>query len=372
MPHKRNSSQSERWRSRLTPHDKVYRMLGYLAGAAVLYALCIGLILNEIALGTLSRPFGYGLIAYAAVGLTVFYLLVRYSHKTGIANWKLAWVQGMYGVVFLLLLYAAIESLHATLLMGIPLVIVFCAFPLRPGQTLWLSACAIAGLALTCALLVAYDPVAFPARLEAMRFLLTSVAIIAVTFIARDLHRLRMRVQQRTEELLSAMARIELLATTDELTSLSNRRHMHELLDIEERRQQQQYRATCIALIDVDHFKQINDRYGHAGGDAALRTLAHAARGMLRAGDTLARWGGEEFLLLMPDTSLRDGFCVMERMLAAVRTMPLMEADPDFRLTFSAGVAESRADERIADAIRRADMALYRAKEQGRDQIVSA
>jgi len=371
MPHKRNS-QSDRWRSRLTPHDKVYRMLGYLAGAAVLYALCIGLILNEIALGSLSRTFGYGLIAYAAATVAVFYLLVRNSHRTRIKNWKLAWAQGLNGVVFLLLLYAAIESVHATLLMGIPLVLVFCAFPLRPAQTLWLSICAIAGLGLTCALLVAYDPVALPARVEAMRFFLTSVAITAVTFISRDLHRLRMRVQQQTEDLLRAMARIELLATTDELTSLSNRRHMHELLDIEERRQQHQYRATCIALIDVDHFKQINDRYGHAGGDAALRTLAHAARGMLRAGDTLARWGGEEFLLLMPDTALRDGCCVMERMLAAVRTMPLMEGVPDFRLTFSAGVAESKANERIADAIRRADMALYRAKEQGRDRIVSA
>ena len=371
MQPKRNS-QSERWRSRLTPGDKVYRMLGYLAGAAVLYALCIALILGEIALGSLSRPFGYGLIAYAAAGVTVFYLLVRYSHRTGIKNWKLAWAQGLNGVVFLLLLYAAIESVHGTILMGIPLVLVFCAFPLRPGQTLWLSVCAIAGLGLTCALLVAYDPVAFPARLEAVRFLLTSVAITAVTIISRDLHRLRMRVEERTEELLRAMAKIELLATTDELTSLSNRRHMHELLDIEERRQQQQYRATCIALIDVDHFKQINDRYGHEGGDNALRTLAHAARGMLRAGDTLARWGGEEFLLLMPDTVLRDGCCVMERMLAAVRTMPLIDAEPGFRLTFSAGVVESKANERIADAIRRADMALYRAKEQGRDRIVSA
>ena len=365
------NSQSERWRKRLAPHDKVYRMLGYLAGAALLYALCIGLILGEIALGSLSRPFGYGLIAYAAFGVTVFYLLVRFSHRTRIANWKLAWIQGLYGVVFLLLLYAAIESVHATILTGIPMVIVFCAFPLRPPQTLWLSMCAIAGLALTCALLVAYDPVTFEARIEATNFLLTSVAITAVTFISRDLHRLRMRVEERTEELLRAMARIELLATTDELTSLSNRRHMHELLDIEERRQQQQYRATCIALIDVDHFKQINDRYGHAGGDAALRTLAQAARGMLRAGDTLARWGGEEFLLLMPDTVLRDGRSVVERMLAAVRTMPLLEAAPEFRLTFSAGVVESRADERIADAIRRADMALYRAKEQGRDRIVS-
>ena len=371
MPPKPDT-RSERWRSRLTPRDKVHRMLGYLAGAALLYALCVGLILNEIALGLLSRSFGYGLIAYAGIGVTAFYLLVRFSDRTRLANWKLAWAQGLYGVVFLLLLYAAIESVHAIILIGIPLVIVFCAFPLRPAQTLWLSVCAIAGLGLTSALLTAYDPATFPAHTEAMNFLLASVAITAVTVIARDLHQLRMRVGQQTEELLRAMARIELLATTDELTSLSNRRHMHELLDLEERRQQQQYRATCIALIDVDHFKQINDRFGHAGGDAALRTLAQAARGMLRAGDTLARWGGEEFLLLMPDTVLRDGCSVMERMLAAVRTMPLLEAAPEFRLTFSAGVVESRAGERIADAIRRADMALYRAKEQGRDRIVAA
>ena len=100
------------------------------------------------------------------------------------------------------------------------------------------------------------------------------------------------------------METIRTLATMDELTSLANRRHMNEVLGAEERRKGMPSRRVCIALLDIDFFKNINDRYGHAGGDAVLRTFAAAARAELRANDVLARWGGEEFLLLLPDTGL--------------------------------------------------------------------
>jgi len=160
------------------------------------------------------------------------------------------------------------------------------------------------------------------------------------------------------------------LATVDELTSLVNRRRMHEVLEAEERRQSDG-RGTCIALLDIDFFKQVNDRYGHAAGDAVLRSFSNTARACLRANDVLARWGGEEFLLLLPDAAPEDARSVLERMAERVHDMKVAGLQ-ERRISFSAGLATRRAGEPFADAIHRADKALYQAKEAGRDRIVLA
>lgn len=163
-----------------------------------------------------------------------------------------------------------------------------------------------------------------------------------------------------------------MLATVDELTSLVNRRRMHEVLEAEERRQadgREGGKVSCIALLDIDFFKQVNDQHGHAAGDAVLRSFSVAARACLRANDVLARWGGEEFLLLLPDAAPEDARLVLERMAERVRTMPAPGLHGR-RISFSAGLATRRDGEPFADAIHRADKALYRAKEAGRARIV--
>lgn len=347
-------------------------MLGYWAATVALYLLCFGLVFDEIRTGRLDRGFGFAVIAFGVACLTFFYVLIRRSPSMGIPHWQLAWAQGFAAVATELLLYAAIRTSHGAILIGMPVVIAFLTFALRPRQTFALAAFAVGGLAATSATIHILDPVAFPARTEVVNVMLASIGVIAASFITRDLQVLRQRMRSQADDLMAALARIELLATTDELTALSNRRHMHELLDQEERRQASQFHPTSIALIDIDHFKQINDRFGHDGGDAALRALAAEARRSLRGDDTLARWGGEEFLLLMPGTTRPDAVAVVERMLAGVRELPLDGFGEPFRLTFSAGVIECQPGERFADAVRRSDKAMYEAKARGRDIVVAA
>jgi diguanylate cyclase (GGDEF)-like protein len=191
---------------------------------------------------------------------------------------------------------------------------------------------------------------------------------VSTALLSGEMSKLRSRMRYQKRELSEALDTIRILATVDELTSLVNRRHMNEVLEAEEQRQAVAA-DTCIALLDIDFFKQVNDRYGHATGDAVLRSFSDAARASLRANDVLARWGGEEFLLLLPHSAPDDARAVLERMADRVRSMRVPGLNGD-RISFSAGLAARRPGETCADVISRADKALYQAKNAGRDRIV--
>jgi diguanylate cyclase (GGDEF)-like protein len=265
-----------------------------------------------------------------------------------------------------------LPDVRGALLMIMLVVMVFCTFAMRPRATLGLCAAAIGMLGLTMALLVARDPVTFPQRVELMHFALAACSLLAVTLLTGEMNKLRAGLKAQKQELQAALGQIRTLATVDELTSLANRRYMNEVLANEERRQSVPEQPLCIALLDIDFFKNVNDRFGHHGGDNVLRTFAAAARAELRAGDLLARWGGEEFLLLLPDTGVAEALPVLRRMAERVRAVEVPGVDMERDLTFSAGLVERVEDEPFADTISRADGAMYQAKGSGRDKVVTA
>jgi diguanylate cyclase (GGDEF)-like protein/PAS domain S-box-containing protein len=162
--------------------------------------------------------------------------------------------------------------------------------------------------------------------------------------------------------------RLRELATTDGLTGIHNRRHFFELAEAEVARVERYGGGLSAAMIDVDHFKRLNDEHGHAVGDEALRTLASAARRVLRRVDILARYGGEEFVVLFPETDLVSASRVVERLRAAVAAEPIPGTAA--RITVSAGAVAWRAGEQLDATLRRADAALYRAKAEGRNRVV--
>jgi diguanylate cyclase (GGDEF)-like protein len=155
------------------------------------------------------------------------------------------------------------------------------------------------------------------------------------------------------------------LALRDELTGAPNRRSMIDMLRM--RVSTMQGGSSMIAILDIDHFKQVNDRWGHDVGDEALKRFYDACRGSLRASDALGRWGGEEFLLVGHGSTEDDVSALYDRVLAAVGTIQLPGAPDDFRLAFSMGVSHLGSGDRdVERAIKLADEALYRAKEGGR------
>ncbi|MCC6332635.1 MAG: sensor domain-containing diguanylate cyclase [Myxococcales bacterium] len=171
--------------------------------------------------------------------------------------------------------------------------------------------------------------------------------------------------QKRVEE------RLRELATTDALTGAHNRRHFFELAEAELARAGRYRHSLCVGMLDLDHFKAVNDRFGHQVGDEALQLVVAAARAQLRKPDVVGRYGGEEFALMLPETSLDDAAEVLERTRQAVEAIVLVSAGEQVHLTVSAGVVAWKVGERIDETLHRADDALYQAK-QGRNRVVRA
>jgi len=162
------------------------------------------------------------------------------------------------------------------------------------------------------------------------------------------------------------------LATEDTLTGMPNRGRTAQLAMAALEAAAAEQRPLTVAIIDLDHFKDINDRCGHATGDFVLREFARVSRGSLRAGDILGRWGGEEFLLILPDTTLDAALASVERLraLALAIEVPSPDRQSPMRVTFSAGLATTADGARSLDEIiARADAALYEAKNEGRDLV---
>jgi diguanylate cyclase (GGDEF)-like protein/PAS domain S-box-containing protein len=166
---------------------------------------------------------------------------------------------------------------------------------------------------------------------------------------------------------------VQSLALTDHLTGLQNRRSLFELGRIEFARSNRTYRPFSCLMLDIDHFKQINDNYGHPIGDQVLRQIAECAQRSIRDVDLIGRYGGEEFLIFLPETDLVTAQRVAERLRASIEKTPMKASEQELRVTVSIGI--SRKDENTLELetlIARADQALYVAKHKGRNQVASS
>ena len=157
---------------------------------------------------------------------------------------------------------------------------------------------------------------------------------------------------------------------TDSLTGALNRRAMEEIALRETSRSIRHGRPLCMIVLDVDHFKRLNDTRGHAAGDCALQALVNQVKTLLRSNDLIARTGGEEFTILLPDTSAAEGILAAERVRQAIEGLNVLFENETFRFTVSAGVAQFDARQGSWETMmRRADTAMYEAKERGRNSV---
>lgn len=166
--------------------------------------------------------------------------------------------------------------------------------------------------------------------------------------------------------------KFEKQALNDPLTGLPNRRGVQQFIDFEIGRAKRQSEALSIILCDIDRFKQVNDKYGHDAGDLALQHVATLFKSSIRHQDAVSRWGGEEFLFVLPSTKEVDGEHLAEKIRRSLAHTPVQLKDDQLTITASFGVAQLNLSIGLDNALTQADKALYQAKENGRNQVLSA
>ena len=202
---------------------------------------------------------------------------------------------------------------------------------------------------------------AWPDEARILKTLALNIAIsLAITVLVLFLAHLLIRGYQR---------RLEAMATTDKLTGAANR-HVFEMLFTQTvKASKRRDEPIAVVSLDIDRFKSVNDNFGHAGGDTVIKTLADAVRGEMRESDTLCRWGGEEFLILMPNCTSNNAAKKAEAIRNAVRARAIRFGRDDIQITISLGVAQYREAETLDSLVSRVDTALYRSKREGRDRV---
>ncbi|NRF27992.1 diguanylate cyclase [Vibrio coralliilyticus] len=201
------------------------------------------------------------------------------------------------------------------------------------------------------------------------RIVFPQVAVVAIVFLVLAILVTWGILIQAYENRSVYEKQLYLEATTDGLTQLKNRRYFMALGENEQRMHRYQNKELCLLLIDIDHFKRINDTYGHSVGDEALKHIVHLCEQNLRKTDILGRLGGEEFAVLLPDTTMDDALDVANRIRESVRESPFCVEHSRLRLTVSIGIAKLQTQPHFEELLEQADKAMYQAKHAGRNTI---
>ncbi len=199
-----------------------------------------------------------------------------------------------------------------------------------------------------------------------------TVLLVIALFVADQVASLREELTGRTWELERALAQVRDMAMRDDLTALYNRRQLMEYLYRQKALADRGTLAFALCYVDLDHFKRVNDLFGHQQGDEVLKAFADIARKVVREEDFVARIGGEEFVLVLANANLADAVQVSNRLRRETQLMMIDPKATDFAVTASVGIAAYRPRESVEQLMSRADAAMYAAKTQGRNRVVVA
>jgi len=325
---------------------------------------------SEVRLGLIAAAPSNWLTAFNLSGAVAFYALIRSGLNERFArDPSLTLEQTAFALCSVTWSYAITGPARGAVMSIMIFVISFSMFRLPARQVRLLALSGFLMLGTVMAVRGVLTPEAYDPRVELVHFVFAAVVLGGTATLAIRLGRLRQHLASQRAELKRALELNRILATRDSLTGLLNRRAMVELLAQEEPRQQRGSGPMTLAMVDIDWFKRINDQHGHHTGDAVLKRFAEMARIELRAGDALARWGGEEFLLMMPGSRREQARAALDRLSVRMAEGGFGDLAGGLHVSFSAGVAECDDGEAYTEAIERADRALYRAKQSGRNRI---
>jgi diguanylate cyclase (GGDEF)-like protein len=355
----------------LTDDFRQRRRITVILMTACVYMVCTGILIYGARSGIFSFKPALWLAACCTATAAGFLAVVRSGLNLKFAQPSLALSQALCAQTLVAAAYAVSGPVHPSTLILLTTVMVFGMFEMDTPRVWKLLAYTIGLMGATMAWSSYNDPALYPAQFQLIYFAMMVTVLPSISSLSVQLRRMRERLRTQKAELRSALEHILTVATHDELTGLPNRRHMLALLSEHTVRQSRGGPDFSVALADMDYFKNVNDTFGHRIGDAALVCFAKQARVHLRATDMVGRWGGEEFLIILPESPPGDPNIGIERLRGALAVTEVSALAPHLRVAFSTGITRYRADEQIDDVIERADQALYVAKASGRNQTIA-
>lgn len=340
---------------------------------AIMYGICCSAAYYAAEID-LMRPFAPKLLlATSMPAYIVFYLLVRLGKTQQLKDPTLMLPQNVFALLAIAFAYTAVGPHdRGVVLVLIALVMVFGMYTHTPKQSVLIGVLSMMLLGMSMGILSHIDPDYYPPDLELLRFELMLGTVPSLIYSAYQISSWRSRLSAQRKELRVALEQVQQMATHDVLTGLYNRRFMQDKLEDAVKRFDRYGERFTVVLIDLDHFKRVNDQFGHKVGDQALMAFANAAGIVLRETDIVARWGGEEFIFLLPNTTGNKALVALERLRQTLANCTVTDSVPKLRVKFSAGVAVHETVTSLNHTLERADKALYQAKNEGRDRDVTA
>jgi diguanylate cyclase (GGDEF)-like protein len=363
----------------VTPLTVQRALLKRFGMAALTYAMVLVLFWLSILAGLYPGSLQSAVLATGLVILTlaIFYGLFRTGYNRRFRDEALTEAQILVGICWLNWPVSQMHETRGSLLLIYLIILLFGTGQLR--SVAFARCAAFAFFSFLAINLVDFWQQELQNSMQALlQCMSLLVGLVWVCLFSNYVYILRQRARQRRMALrdkqgaLSDMLeQMEVLASTDELTGLLNRRYFLQLAAAEYESLQEGQKLG-LALIDLDNFKRVNDRYGHVTGDRVLQTFATVAQSCVREGDVLARYGGEEFALLLPDCDADRLSSCCERLRLAFSSAEPVGVEPVSGLSLSVGMVLLSAEDGLKDCLQRADDALYRAKNGGRNCCVAA
>lgn len=309
---------------------------------------------------------------FTLVGMAVFFVLIRSGVSRRWREPSLTVPQMLFALSSGAVAYALLGVGRGAVFPVVMTILMFGMFVATPGQMRWVSIYAVALFGAVMAGCAWAMPERYPPAIELGHFLLVATMMPAVSILAGRLSLIRQRSRQHRAELALALGRLREQSTRDELTGLINRRHMDELIEQEHQRCVRSGQSFCLAVLDIDHLRGLNDAHGHSAGDAVLRALAQEAARHVRVSDVLSRQSGDEFVLMMSDTRAALARGGLERLHEKMSALRIVHGADTLAVTISGGLAQHHAGETVAQTLDRAQAARAEAKAQGGNRIVVA
>ena len=325
----------------------------------------------EVRSGLMAKGSALKLTMFCLCGIFGFYLMIRtaLNRRFGKGS-SLTLPQQIFATATVLWTYAIAGSDRGAVIGLLVLILMFGVFAFRPRIMMGLAIGTLVALAAIMFGQYQISPVTYPRAVLIGQFSYAALAIFPVCILSAQINKLQNTLRGKKAALELALEQIARLAESDDLTGLLNRRAMAEMMRSEMRTQKSTPGQICVALIDIDFFKSVNDKFGHQAGDEVLRIFAKVGKSSLRAGDMFARWGGEEFLLMLPDVTVAQAVECLERVRALLANTSFDAISPGLRVTVSSGVTDFHPEDTLETTVERADQAMYRAKQLGRDRVV--